>query len=33
MKMEALEVLELLEDFEEVEKAIEVDKKWKENFL
>ena len=31
--MEALEVLELLEEFEKVEGASEVDKKWKENFL
>ena len=33
-KIEALcEVLELLEEFEEVEGALGVDKKWKENFL
>ena len=31
--MEVLEVLELLEVFEEVEGALEVDKKEKENFL
>ena len=30
--MEALEVLQLLEEFEEVEKALEVDKKVKREF-